>query len=472
MKTRNNIFKLIILIFLGVILFSTIYNQVERKKEILSNYGIMLPADDVIFTVTGSFFTPTIVVGQGAKILWTFPDGTTSNSPNPNRMFGSSGIRKIRLKVTPWNAITRLNLGFDGKDTEIDNFEHVTAQSVSAIQHFNLMRESLREFCYSYNQFLSSLDFSNFTKLETIESYGATGLISVNLTGTSSLKRVCFEKAKKLSVIDLSDSPNMHDLRGSTDHSYTLIFSTDLGGRAHYSHICVHDLEMTTNLPPMNTFPQLKDMLIWNLNQAGELNCSGMQHIGYCPLQKNHYTSAVFSNSTANNIDLSDNALKSITLIGCNNLVTLNLHNNYLDPVAVNGVLHDLDILNRKNGIVDLSGNSEPYADGMEHINSLIAKGWTVTVDGSLANSSRTCVGGGGCLIVYDSRDSANLKTLRKFRDMYLLKNEPGKKFVKFVYKNSAVITKFIKQHPWVRNIVRGVLTPIVWMIKVSTKIT
>lgn len=466
MKARNNILKLIIFFCLGIILFSAIYNQIGRKKTIPYQSEIALPADEVIFTVTGSFFNPVITVNQGAKILWTFPDGTTSNAPNPNLAFGSSKIRKIRLKVTPWNAITRLNLGYDGKDVKIDNFEHVTPQTVSAIQNFRLMNESLREFCYSYNQFLSNLDFSNFTKLETIESYWSRGLTSVNLTRTISLKRVCFEKANNLYVIDLSDSPNMQDIRGSLAHPYTLLFPTNLSGREHYYHICVRDLEMTANFPPMNTFPQLEDMFIWNSNQNGALNCSGMRRIGYCQLQQNHYTSADFSKSTAKNIDLSDNALKSIILSDCNNLEILNLHNNYLDPIAVTGVLRDLDILNRKNGTVDLSCNSKPTAVGIKHITNLIKKGWTVTIDGSVATSSRTYDGEKGNLIVYDSRDSANSRILRQFRDTYLLKNTWGKKVTNFVYKSSTEVRKYVKEHKWTRSIIRSVLTPIVCMAK------
>ena len=73
-----------------------------------------------------------------------------------------------------------------------------------------------------------------------------------------------------------------------------------------------------------------------------------------------------------------------------------------------------------------------------------------------------------GCFIAtaaYGSYFQAHVKTLRDFRDNYLLTNELGTEFVTFYYKYSPPIAKVIAQNEFMKFIVRVVLTPVVYMI-------
>ena len=83
------------------------------------------------------------------------------------------------------------------------------------------------------------------------------------------------------------------------------------------------------------------------------------------------------------------------------------------------------------------------------------------------------CIGGGGCFIAtaaYGSSDVVDVKTLRKFRDKFLLTNKWGKKFVKFYYKVSPPIADFIRDKKAVRFIVRCALKPVVFMANRNLK--
>jgi hypothetical protein len=78
--------------------------------------------------------------------------------------------------------------------------------------------------------------------------------------------------------------------------------------------------------------------------------------------------------------------------------------------------------------------------------------------------------GGGGCFIAtaaYGSPMESHVKTLREFRDRFLITNCVGKSFVNFYYIYSKPVADFIANHDTVRFIVRWSLLPVVgvsWM--------
>jgi lysophospholipase L1-like esterase len=105
--------------------------------------------------------------------------------------------------------------------------------------------------------------------------------------------------------------------------------------------------------------------------------------------------------------------------------------------------------------------------DGM-HPNSdgayIIAEGFAEQL--TSIKSSQDGGGGGssGCFIAtaaYGTALEHHVILLKRFRDLYLLTNTPGKIFVKLYYRYSPPIAHFIAQHSLVRLMVRIALVPL-----------
>ena len=82
---------------------------------------------------------------------------------------------------------------------------------------------------------------------------------------------------------------------------------------------------------------------------------------------------------------------------------------------------------------------------------------------GSLADSASAA--GGGCFIAtaaYGSYLEPQVKTLRQFRDSYLLTNKLGTEFVETYYNHSPPIADYIAEHDSLKSIVRIGLAPLV----------
>ncbi len=77
--------------------------------------------------------------------------------------------------------------------------------------------------------------------------------------------------------------------------------------------------------------------------------------------------------------------------------------------------------------------------------------------------------GGGGCFIAtaaYGSYLDPHVQILRNFRDQYLLKNRPGRVFVRLYNHYSPPAASFIKDHEILRTATRILLTPVVYAVK------
>ncbi len=75
---------------------------------------------------------------------------------------------------------------------------------------------------------------------------------------------------------------------------------------------------------------------------------------------------------------------------------------------------------------------------------------------------------GAGCFIAtaaYGSHLDPHVTLLRRFRDRYLLSNEPGRIAVRFYYRHSPPITETISRNEALRSLTRWMLTPIVYSI-------
>ncbi len=258
----------------------------------------------------------------------------------------------------------------------------------------------LVEWCSSYNE-IETLDFSDFVSLETIECYYSRTLTNVNLNNTQNLKRACFEDCD-LESLDLSQSPNLEDLRGARNR-YTSINFGDT--REHVWHICVRsNTQITESFPPMTEFPVLRDLYIWNTNQTGHLEVSSP--VIQILASNNHYTSADFSEAHFNgsgSIVMDNNDLNTINISGCegiarihlkyNNLTSIDIsgittiyniemNSNNLTESAVEDILYNLDLSGIRDGNVNLSGetNSAPNENALIYASNLEGKGWTVAL--------------------------------------------------------------------------------------------
>ncbi|HPM81025.1 MAG TPA: hypothetical protein PLF81_10010 [Candidatus Anammoximicrobium sp.] len=346
------------------------------------------------FTTEGASFAPVLVVQGRPDILWTWSDGTTSTSATPHKGFGAAGTRQHVLRVKPWIAIRRINLGYDAGDGGSGQIEKVPDQQVSAVTGLTLVAPTLEQWCSSYNR-LTSLDFSNFVNLDTIECFLSPTLVRVNLANTPKLKRACFEDCD-LESLDLSQSPALEDLRGAQNRYPTIEFGRT--GRQVW-HICVRDNPQMTDqavFADLTQFPNLSEFFVWNDNQAGALRLpASSPDRGVALLADgNHYTSLDLSGSLRNaaatgTVSFRGNQLSRINIAGCVQITELSLENNRLDTAQVDGLLTTLDRLGRNRADsgphvplkVDLRGNAPPGPVGQAAAGRLAAKGWTIVAE-------------------------------------------------------------------------------------------
>ena len=74
-----------------------------------------------------------------------------------------------------------------------------------------------------------------------------------------------------------------------------------------------------------------------------------------------------------------------------------------------------------------------------------------------------------GCFIAtaaFGSPMAGEVRTLRRFRDLHLLTNAPGRRFVALYYRYSPPLADFIRPRPWLRAVFRGLLWPVIWSVR------
>jgi hypothetical protein len=286
------------------------------------------------------------------------------------------------LVVTPWSAVTKINIGYDGLDGGVtpgpSTIENLEQQNVIAVSGLENVAPYLQVWASNYNP-ITALDFSNFTALHTIECFRCTSLATVRLHNVPSLTRLCLENCN-ISYLDLSESPSLADFRGASQGSLTYAINWGTTG-AHIWHLCVGgNLHMTSTLPS-SQFPLLEDFYVWKGNQSGMLylNSTNLETVR---AYNNHYNAAVLSGcfpaGRKGTVNIYDNNLTSLDISNDPGLINLNASNNSLNQTAVDGVLQTLDSYNTSGGYLDLTGNAAPSITGIAHANNLTAREWKV----------------------------------------------------------------------------------------------
>ena len=353
---------------------------------LIATPAISVAQNEIIFQTEDSVFSPLIVLNSDATVLWTFDDGTTSTLLNPYKNYATQASRINKLKVTPWNAVEMINIGFDGGDGGWP-LPLVPDQHVSKVSNLNLVKDSLRYWCSSYN-LLDSLSFDDFVNLEAIECFHSYNVKHVSLKNLPSLKRLCLED-NYLTTFDISECTDLEDVRGALNKYKTINFENNT---TNFWHICVRDNPQINNdslFSHMEHFPDIAELYIWNTNQSGTFKLSQNNPDRKVEIlaANNNYTEVDLRGSLQNDhkygtVDFSSNKIKSVNISGCKEIKNLNLNGNGMPGEAVDDVLRQLDELGTDDGFITLAGNNRPSSNAMVYLHNLENKNWRVVVEG------------------------------------------------------------------------------------------
>lgn len=392
MNNSSNCFNKRYIAYLFSVIFLSFYVNsfagTTSKNEVNEVKKLNDAPEEIIFYSNGSEFSPVVVLQAPAQILWTWDDNSTTNSAKPHKSYGSEKLRKNTLKVTPWSAVRRINIGYDAGDGGSPDIELVENQQVSKVENLELVAPYLKEWCSSYN-LLTSLDFSNFINLETIECFLSQSLQSINLTNTPNLKRACFV-INALQSLDLRDCKNLKEILVGSNPVTNIQFP-DMADSLWY--LGARNDSMLVNQYTFNDlskFPNVAHISIWSSRQKGSLIIPKTHPTRWVWIRayENKYTYLDLRGSLQNYreigyVDLHKNKLTKVDIEGCKEIRTLNLSDNLLSSQMVDSVLKQLDDFGLTNieRSVDLSNNNPPTALGLNYKKNLEAKGWKVIVD-------------------------------------------------------------------------------------------
>jgi hypothetical protein len=337
---------------------------------------LQIPSDVIDIQTFGSTFNPVIEVSGNPVVEWTFNDGTTSPSVTPSKNYGTRGFRHNFLKVTPWSALTVINIGYDASDGGYGNFALIPEQQIMNVENLQLARSSLQAFCASYS-LIPELDFRGFTAIRFLELPLNRNLKKVRLGSHPALERICVEESN-LDSLDISGCSTLKDLRAANNR-YTLINWGSTGSVLW--HLCVRsNPQLQENIPDLTRFPLLRELLIWDDNQTGSFQCHS-NTIESIQSSDNHYTSADLTGCSGLSVlDLSGSRLAALMIGSGESLTDLRLLNCGLSQVQVDLVLNTLDASGKLNGFLYLEGNAYPSLSGLDRVNSLKSKGWTINL--------------------------------------------------------------------------------------------
>lgn len=336
-----------------------------------------VPADIVNIQTTGSVFSPILQVTGNPVIEWTFEDGTKSSSPSPVKDYGNPASRRNYLKVTPWSAVTGLNLGYDASDGGYSpDIALHPSQGVIGFQNFGNLKGSLKRLSMLGNP-VREMDLSGFISIEFIELYNCKALEKLTLDNHPLLERICLENSN-LSTLNLSGCPQLADLRAALNN-FSVINWGSTGSKLW--HICIRDNPLLiTPLPALTQFPLLRELLIWNDNQSGTLECHS-EILETIQAEFNNYDKIdVRGCKNLKRLTVSGNLFKYLDISGSPEIRELIMEKCDLSGSVVNYVLGVLDCNGIFGGKLDLSGNTAPSGSGINYLDNLRNRSWDIQI--------------------------------------------------------------------------------------------
>jgi hypothetical protein len=337
----------------------------------------------VQFETRDSSFTARVDCTPGAlqTLRWNWSDGDSdTNWPVVTKNFGTPEVRLQMLTVAPVGAVTAINFGFDGADSGWTNLiADWPPQNVNAV-HFATPLTNLQYWASSYNP-LTSLDFTGFTALESIDCYRCESLERVTITNLPALRRVCLESCV-LTELDVSGAPHLEELRAAGNRYTNIGIGGGVGPKVW--HWCTRDNPMTQQFADfMTNFYSLQDFYVWNNNQSGSLTLVSTNLMDV-NAYSNSYTYADFSgHSKLWRCLIFRNNLTNLVIDGCSSLQALDASYNKLPTAAVDAILRQLDTNAPALGYVNLKGNAGPPSVlGYDYYSILTNRGVEVQVDG------------------------------------------------------------------------------------------
>lgn len=316
------------------------------------NYTATMAGSFVGFSIAGVSFRPEIELqpGSTATCYWTLEDNRVfATGLAPAIDFQVYAEREMRLFVTDsgvsaFDQVTSLNLGYDNlEDPGIYGpgaaYNH-PPQPVAEITDLQLLTD-LQQFMAAHSN-LATIDFSNMANLEFIECFHAE-VEAVDLTGCSSLQRLCLESCR-VQALDLNPvKSTLLDLRYAVQRylSAPVALTPVVGNMATLYHYCTRDQVMAYAIPN-SQMPALEQRWDW------------------------------FTGRTT-----SDTPLPAL-------LTSFITQGNAYPEAVVNAILVSLDTNNAPASPfwarqVDVSGGAAPTGAGATAKASLLSKGWVVT---------------------------------------------------------------------------------------------
>ncbi len=401
----------------------------------------VLPGE-ISITVNDSHFRPALELSGAATVRVDYGDGSTPLSlaaqsgalELADRIFADgAGEHEVSLIVTPWSALTVLNLGFragDGgnntaaTDVPLIGFHPPTSASGFENPYQTPSREAMREYvgtvtaiegiqaathlvalCLEW-QAVETIDCSNMTRLRSLEGF-LSDIKSHSFQNCPALRRCCLESTGanaswrieggvrvESESLDLRDSPHLQDIRGTgDDHDGLYLHPSALGTLWHLCKMGNWRMEAVTvgsEVPApidLTRFTALAECWISSSPVIDEVEFVGgsirSMWLTSCGVQSIN----IRDNDTLVEIDAANNPIASIAISGCDGIRRINFSNCGLDGDTVDYLLAYMDALGVESGTeypftVDLgSTNAAPSATGIAHATALRGRNWTVTTN-------------------------------------------------------------------------------------------